>query len=473
VACGRISYLPARTRIETDTMGEVAVPADRYWGAQTQRSIENFPIGEERMPAPLIRALGIQKKAAALANIELGELDRRIGEAIVRAAEEVIDGTLADHFPLVVWQTGSGTQTNMNANEVIANRAIELLGGKPGAKDPVHPNDHVNRGQSSNDTFPTAMHIAAAQETTERLLPALTRLHEALDGKAKEFTEIVKIGRTHTQDATPLTLGQEFSGYAAQVEFGIAGIEGTLPRLYALAQGGTAVGTGLNTRIGFAELFAAKVAEITGLPFVTAPNKFAALAAHDAIVAASGALNVLAAVLMKISNDIRFLASGPRSGLGELILPENEPGSSIMPGKVNPTQAEALSQVCAQVMGNHTAITVAGASGHFELNVFKPVMIYNLLQSIRLLADASHSFADRCVAGIEANRERIAELLERSLMLVTALAPHIGYDDAAKIAKTAHAKGTTLRQAALALGLVTEEQFDAWVRPEKMLDPSD
>jgi fumarate hydratase class II len=463
----------SNTRIETDTMGEVAVPADRYWGAQTQRSIENFPIGEERMPAPLIRALGIQKKAAALANMELGELDREIGEAIVRAAEEVIDGTLADHFPLVVWQTGSGTQTNMNANEVIANRAIELLGGTLGAKDPVHPNDHVNRGQSSNDTFPTAMHIAAAQETTERLLPALTRLHEALDGKAKEFTEIVKIGRTHTQDATPLTLGQEFSGYAAQVEFGIAGIEGTLPRLYALAQGGTAVGTGLNTRIGFAELFAAKVAEITGLPFVTAPNKFAALAAHDAIVAASGALNVLAAVLMKISNDIRFLASGPRSGLGELILPENEPGSSIMPGKVNPTQAEALSQVCAQVMGNHTAITVAGASGHFELNVFKPVMIYNLLQSIRLLADASHSFADRCVAGIEANRERIAELLERSLMLVTALAPHIGYDDAAKIAKTAHAKGTTLRQAALALGLVTEEQFDAWVRPEKMLDPSD
>jgi fumarate hydratase class II len=463
----------SKTRIETDTMGEVAVPADRYWGAQTQRSIENFPIGEERMPAPLIRALGIQKKAAALANIELGELDRRIGEAIVRAAEEVIDGTLADHFPLVVWQTGSGTQTNMNANEVIANRAIELLGGTLGAKDPVHPNDHVNRGQSSNDSFPTAMHIAAAQEITERLLPALSRLHDALDGKAKEFTEIVKIGRTHTQDATPVTLGQEFSGYAAQVEFGIAGIEGTLPRLYALAQGGTAVGTGLNTRIGFAELFAAKVAEITGLPFVTAPNKFAALAAHDAIVAASGALNVLAAVLMKISNDIRFLASGPRSGLGELILPENEPGSSIMPGKVNPTQAEALSQVCAQVMGNHTAITVAGASGHFELNVFKPVMIYNLLQSIRLLADASHSFADRCVAGIEANRERIAELLERSLMLVTALTPHIGYDNAAKIAKKAHADGTTLKEAALALGLVTEAQFDDWVRPERMLGPTE
>jgi fumarate hydratase class II len=391
----------------------------------------------------------------------------------VRAAEEVIDGTLADHFPLVVWQTGSGTQTNMNANEVIANRAIELLGGTLGAKDPVHPNDHVNRGQSSNDSFPTAMHIAAAQEITERLLPALSRLHDALDGKAKEFTEIVKIGRTHTQDATPVTLGQEFSGYAAQVEFGIAGIEGTLPRLYALAQGGTAVGTGLNTRIGFAELFAAKVAEITGLPFVTAPNKFAALAAHDAIVAASGALNVLAAVLMKISNDIRFLASGPRSGLGELILPENEPGSSIMPGKVNPTQAEALTQICAQVIGNHTAITVAGASGHFELNVFKPVMIHNLLQSIRLMADGCASFAARCVAGIEANRDRIAELVERSLMLVTALTPHIGYDNAAKIAKKAHADGTTLKEAALALGLVTEAQFDDWVRPERMLGPTE
>jgi fumarate hydratase class II len=478
VACGRISYLPVRLCRRKGSRHEQHPDRNRHdgRGRGPRRPLLGGADPAQHRELPDRRgtdAGAADQKAAALANIELGELDRRIGEAIVRAAEEVIDGTLADHFPLVVWQTGSGTQTNMNANEVIANRAIELLGGKPGAKDPVHPNDHVNRGQSSNDTFPTAMHIAAAQETTERLLPALTRLHEALDGKAKEFTEIVKIGRTHTQDATPLTLGQEFSGYAAQVEFGIAGIEGTLPRLYALAQGGTAVGTGLNTRIGFAELFAAKVAEITGLPFVTAPNKFAALAAHDAIVAASGALNVLAAVLMKISNDIRFLASGPRSGLGELILPENEPGSSIMPGKVNPTQAEALSQVCAQVMGNHTAITVAGASGHFELNVFKPVMIYNLLQSIRLLADASHSFADRCVAGIEANRERIAELLERSLMLVTALAPHIGYDDAAKIAKTAHAKGTTLRQAALALGLVTEEQFDAWVRPEKMLDPSD
>ena len=463
----------SRTRIETDTMGEVKVPADRYWGAQTQRSIENFPIGEERMPASLIRALGIQKKAAALANMELGELDKKIGEAIVRAADEMIDGTLADHFPLVVWQTGSGTQTNMNANEVIANRAIELLGGTLGEKDPVHPNDHVNRGQSSNDTFPTAMHIAAVQEITERLLPALNRLQEALAGKADAFADIVKIGRTHTQDATPLTLGQEFSGYAAQVTHGIARVAGALPRLYPLAQGGTAVGTGLNAKAGFAELFAEKVAAITGLPFTTAANKFEALAAHDAIVEASGALNVLAASLMKIANDIRFLASGPRSGLGELILPENEPGSSIMPGKVNPTQAEAATQVCAQVIGNHTAITVAGASGHFELNVFKPVMIYNLLQSIRLLADASLSFADNCVAGIEANRERIGELVERSLMLVTALAPHIGYDNAAKIAKKAHAEGTTLKAAALALGEVTEEQFDDWVRPERMLGPTE
>jgi fumarate hydratase class II len=462
-----------KTRIETDTMGKIAVPADRYWGAQTQRSLENFRIGEERMPAPLIRALGLQKKAAALANMALGELDALIGDAIVRAADEVIAGTLAEHFPLVVWQTGSGTQTNMNANEVIANRAIELLGGKLGTKDPVHPNDHVNRGQSSNDAFPTAMHIAAVQEINERLIRALRRLHEALDAKAGGFADIVKIGRTHTQDATPLTLGQEFSGYAAQVAHGIARVEGTLPRLYPLAQGGTAVGTGLNTRTDFAELFAAKVAEITGLPFVTAPNKFEALAAHDAIVEASGALNVLAASLMKIANDIRFLASGPRSGLGELILPENEPGSSIMPGKVNPTQAEALSQVCAQIVGNHMAITVAGASGHFELNVYKPVMIYNLLQSIRLLADASVSFADNCVAGIEANRARIAELVERSLMLVTALAPHIGYDNAAKIAKQAHADGTTLKEAALALGLVSEEQFDDWVRPERMLGPTE
>ncbi len=462
-----------KTRIETDSMGEIAVPADRYWGAQTQRSLQNFRIGEERMPAALIRALGLQKKAAALANMELGELDKRIGEAIVRAADEVIDGTLADHFPLVVWQTGSGTQTNMNANEVIANRAIELLGGAIGSKHPVHPNDHVNRGQSSNDSFPTAMHIAAVQEITGRLVPALRRLHGALDGKARDFADIVKIGRTHTQDATPLTLGQEFSGYAAQVDYGIGRVEGTLARLYALAQGGTAVGTGLNSRQGFAELFAARVAALTGLPFVTAPNKFEALAAHDAIVEASGALNTLAASLMKIANDIRFLGSGPRSGLGELLLPANEPGSSIMPGKVNPTQAEALTQVCAQIMGNHTAITVAGAGGHFELNVFKPVMIHNLLQSIRLLADAAASFADNCIAGIEADRERIAALLGRSLMLVTALAPHIGYDNAAKIAKTAHEEGSTLREAAVALGLVTPEQFDEWVRPEAMLGPSD
>ena len=462
-----------KTRIETDSMGEGAVPADRYWGAQTQRSLQNFRIGEERMPDALIRALGIQKKAAALANMELGELDAQIGEAILRAADEVIDGTLADHFALVVWQTGSGTQTNMNANEVIANRAIEMLGGAIGSKDPVHPNDHVNRGQSSNDSFPTAMHIAAVQEITGRLVPALRRLHGVLDGKAREFADIVKIGRTHTQDATPLTLGQEFSGYAAQVDYGIARVEGTLARLCALAQGGTAVGTGLNSREGFAALFAGKVAEITGLPFVTAPNKFEALAAHDAIVEASGALNTLAASLMKIANDIRFLGSGPRSGLGELLLPANEPGSSIMPGKVNPTQAEALTQVCAQVMGNHTAITVAGASGHFELNVFKPVMIYNLLQSIRLLADAAVSFADNCVAGIAADRERIAALLGRSLMLVTALAPHIGYDNAAKIAKTAHEEGSTLREAAVVLGLVTPEQFDEWVRPEAMLGPSE
>jgi fumarate hydratase class II len=463
----------SKTRIETDSMGEVAVPADRYWGAQTQRSLQNFRIGEERMPAALIRALGLQKKAAALANMELGELDARIGEAILRAADEIIDGTLADHFPLVVWQTGSGTQTNMNANEVIANRAIEMLGGAIGTKDPVHPNDHVNRGQSSNDSFPTAMHIAAVQEITGRLVPALRRLHGALDGKAREFADIVKVGRTHTQDATPLTLGQEFSGYAAQVGYGIARVEGTLARLYPLAQGGTAVGTGLTPKQGFAVLFAARVASLTGFPFVTAPNKFEALAAHDAIVEASGALNTLAASLMKIANDIRFLGSGPRSGLGELLLPANEPGSSIMPGKVNPTQAEALTQVCVQIMGNHMAITVAGAGGNFELNVFKPVMIHNLLQSIRLLADAAASFADNCVAGIAADCERIAALLGRSLMLVTALAPHIGYDNAAKIAKKAHEDGMTLREAAAALGLVTPEQFDEWVRPEAMLGPSE
>ncbi len=463
----------AATRVETDTMGPIEVPADRYWGAQTQRSLQNFRIGAERMPEPLIRALGIQKKAAAQANMTLGEIDNTIGEAIVKAADEVISGNLLDHFPLVVWQTGSGTQTNMNANEVIANRAIEILGGTIGSKTPVHPNDHVNRGQSSNDTFPTAMHIAAAIELNNRLLPALRGLHIALDAKSEEFNDIIKIGRTHTQDATPLTLGQEFSGYAQQVANGLIRVQVVLPRLMQLAQGGTAVGTGLNARKGFAEAFAAAVAKITGMPFVTAENKFEALAAHDAIVEASGACNTLAASLNKIANDIRFLASGPRSGLGELILPANEPGSSIMPGKVNPTQSEALTQVCAHVMGNHVAVTVAGAQGHFELNVFKPVMIYNLLQSVRLLADACVSFTENCVVGIAADRERIAKLMNNSLMLVTALNPHIGYDNAARIAKQAHAEGKTLKQAAIDSGLVTAEQFDQWVRPEDMLGPRD
>jgi fumarate hydratase class II len=463
---------PKKTRTETDTMGAVEVPADRYWGAQTQRSLQNFRIGGERMPTPVIRALGVQKKAAALANMALKELEPRIGNAIVAAADEVIDGKLDGHFPLVVWQTGSGTQTNMNANEVIANRATEILGGVMGSKSLVHPNDHVNRGQSSNDTFPTVMHIAAVEEITRRLLPALAHLHNALDAKAREFADIIKIGRTHTQDATPLTLGQEFSGYARQVELGQARVSDALPRLYPLAQGGTAVGTGLNAKQGFAERFAEEVARITGLPFVTADNKFEALAAHDAIVEASGAVNTAACSLMKIGNDIRFLASGPRCGLGELHLPENEPGSSIMPGKVNPTQSEALTMVCAQVMGNHVTVTVAGSNGHFELNVFKPVMIYNLLQSVRLIADAARSFADNCVSGIAANRERIAALVNESLMLVTALNPYIGYDNAAKVAKKAHAEGTTLKEAAVALGLLTAEEFDARVRPEKMLGPS-
>ncbi|MBK8174745.1 MAG: class II fumarate hydratase [Rhodospirillales bacterium] len=461
------------SRIESDSMGTIAVPADRYWGAQTQRSLENFRIGGERMPEPLVRALGIQKKAAARVNVAAGDLSAEVGTAIERAADEVISGVLAAHFPLVVWQTGSGTQTNMNANEVISNRAIELLGGAIGSKSPVHPNDHVNRSQSSNDSFPTAMHIAAACEIDGHLLPALHRLHAALAGKAQDFARIIKIGRTHTQDATPLSLGQEFSGYAAQVDFAIARIAGTMPRLLALAQGGTAVGTGLNTRAGFAEAFAREVAAITGLAFVTAPNKFEALAAHDAIVEMSGVLNALAAALFKIANDIRFLASGPRAGLGELILPANEPGSSIMPGKVNPTQCEAMTMVCAQVFGNHVTITLAGASGHFELNVFKPVLIFNLLQSIRLLADASESFTDHCIAGIAADGERIAELMGRSLMLVTALNPHIGYDAAAKIAKKAHAEKTTLKDAAMALGLLTAEEFDRWVRPEAMLGPDE
>ncbi|WP_259779586.1 class II fumarate hydratase [Aestuariispira ectoiniformans] len=459
------------TRMESDTMGNIEVPADRYWGAQTQRSLQNFKIGTERMPAPLIRAFGIQKKAAALANAKLDKLDQKIANAIVQAADEVIDGTLLDHFPLVVWQTGSGTQTNMNVNEVIANRAIEILGGKIGSKTPVHPNDHVNYGQSSNDSFPTAMSIAAVEEVNRRLLPALETLLLALQAKSAQFADIVKIGRTHTQDATPITLGQEFSGYARQIELGLERTKNILPRLSELAQGGTAVGTGLNAAPDFAAKFAETVAEITNLPFTSARNKFEALAAHDAIVEASGVLNVLAVSCMKIANDIRFLASGPRSGLGELILPANEPGSSIMPGKVNPTQCEALTQVCAQVMGNHTAITVAGSNGHFELNVFKPVMIYNLLQSVRLLSDAAVSFTENCVGGIQPNRKRIAQLMEQSLMLVTALNPHIGYDNAAKIAKKAHGENTTLKEAALSLGLLTEEQFDDWVRPDEMVGP--
>jgi len=459
-------------RIETDSLGEVAVPAHVHWGAQTQRSIVNFPIGGERMPPALVRALGLQKLSAAKANMALGVLDARLGEAIVAAAREVIDGTLADQFPLVVWQTGSGTQSNMNANEVIASRANEILTGQRGGKDPVHPNDHCNMGQSSNDTFPTAMHIAAAIEVIDHLIPALKKLHGALDAKAQEFANIVKIGRTHLQDATPMTLGQEFSGYAKQIEYGIARVETTLPRVLELAQGGTAVGTGINAKVGFAEGFAAQVAAATGHPFVTAPNKFEALAAHDTMVEISGALNTLAVSCMKIANDIRLLASGPRSGLGELSLPANEPGSSIMPGKVNPTQCEAMTMVCAQVIGNHMTVTVAGSHGHLELNVFKPVMIYNVLQSIKLLGDASHAFTDNCVVGIEANADRINQLLNESLMLVTALNPHIGYDNAAKIAKKAHAEGTTLKAAALELGLLTEEQFAQWVVPAEMIRPS-
>ncbi len=460
-------------RTETDSFGPIEVPAHRYWGAQTQRSLGNFKIGGERMPEPLIRALGIQKKAAALTNMQLGVMDTKLGEAIIAAADEVIDGTLTDEFPLVVWQTGSGTQTNMNANEVISNRAIEILGGEMGSKKPVHPNDHVNMGQSSNDTFPTVMHISAVEQIHHELVPALQKLHSALDAKAKAFKDIVKIGRTHLQDATPLTLGQEFSGYAKQIEYGILRVQATLPRLLQLAQGGTAVGTGINCKAGFAEKFAENVSKITDLDFITAENKFEALAAHDALVEASGALNVLSASLMKIANDIRLLGSGPRCGFGEIDLPENEPGSSIMPGKVNPTQCEALTMVCAQVMGNHVAVTVAGSNGHFELNVFKPVMIYNVLQSIRLIADGCNSFTDNCVVGIEANTARIDKLLNESLMLVTALNPHIGYDNAAKIAKKAHAEGTSLKDAAIALGLLTAEQFAQWVKPADMIKPRD
>ena len=461
----------AKTRIETDSFGPIEVPADRYWGAQTQRSLKNFPIGTERIPTPLIRALGVVKLAAAETNHALGLIDARRTRAIVRAAREIIDGKLDDYFPLAVWQTGSGTQSNMNVNEVIANRANELLGGKPGAKAPVHPNDHVNMGQSSNDSFPTAMHIAAAQEISHRLIPALAHLHAALAEKSKSFHHIVKIGRTHLQDATPLTLGQEFSGYAAQVRSGMRRIGQAIKELFPLAQGGTAVGTGLNTHPKFARMFAKRAAAITGLPFVTAPNKFEALACHDAYVFVHGALESVATGLFKIANDIRLLGSGPRSGLGELILPENEPGSSIMPGKVNPTQCEALTMVCCQVFGNHTAITVAASQGHFELNVFKPVLAYDMLQSLRLIADAAVSFTDRCVSGIRADEQRIAELMQRSLMLVTALAPKIGYDNAATIAKAAHANATTLREEAVRLGLVSAEEFDRIVRPDKMVGP--
>jgi fumarate hydratase class II len=462
----------AATRTETDSFGPIEVPADRYWGAQTERSLENFKIGGERLPKPLVRALGIVKRASALVNKDMGLIDGKLADAIAAAAQEVIDGKLDQHFPLVVWQTGSGTQSNMNANEVIGNRAIEMLGGVMGSKKPVHPNDHVNLSQSSNDAFPTAMHIAAAEEITRRLIPALEHLLKALDQKTKDFAKIIKIGRTHTQDATPLTLGQEFSGYTAQVASGIARVKTTLGELYLLAQGGTAVGTGLNAKKGFAEKFAAEVARITKLAFVTAPNKFEVMAAHDAYVAAHGALVSVATALFKIANDIRFLASGPRSGFGELALPENEPGSSIMPGKVNPTQCEALTMVCCQVMGNGTTVTVAGSQGHFELNVYKPVMAYALLQSVRLLADAAVSFTDHCVIGIKANEKRIEHLLEMSLMLVTALAPKIGYDKAAEIAKTAHNNGTTLREEAVRLGYVTAAEFDALVRPEKMIGPS-
>jgi len=459
------------TRTETDTFGPIEVPSDRYWGAQAQRSLGNFKIGWEKQPAPVIRALGIIKRAAAEVNMDLGKLDPKLGKVIIQAAQEVIEGKLDDHFPLVVWQTGSGTQSNMNANEVVSNRAIEILGGEMGSKKPVHPNDHVNMSQSSNDTYPTAMHIACAEEIEHRLLPALAKLRNALNDKAQEWAGIIKIGRTHTQDATPITLGQEFSGYTQQVENGIERIKQTLPKLMQLAQGGTAVGTGLNAPVGFAEAVADKIAAITGLPFTSAPNKFEALAAHDAMVFSHGAINTVAASLFKIANDIRLLGSGPRSGLGELSLPENEPGSSIMPGKVNPTQCEAMTQVCVQIFGNNAALTFADSQGHFELNVYNPVMAYNFLQSVRLMADAAVSFTDNCVVGIKANEETIASLLSRSLMLVTALAPKIGYDNAAKIAKTAHKNGTTLREEAVGGGYVTDAEFDEIVRPEKMISP--
>ncbi|MXX81702.1 MAG: class II fumarate hydratase [Chloroflexi bacterium] len=458
-------------RVESDTMGTIEVPADRYWGAQTQRSLENFKIGGERMPRSILRAMGIVKHASASANQKLGRLDAELADAIRSAGQQVIDGELDEHFPLVVWQTGSGTQSNMNANEVISNRAIELLGGEIGSKSPVHPNDHVNMSQSSNDVFPGAMAIATAEQTVQHLIPSLSYLHDALQAKADEWSEIVKIGRTHFMDAVPLTLGQEFSGYVQQVAYGIKRAEQTLPRLYELALGGTAVGTGINSHPDYAVKVAEEIAEFTGLPFVSAPNKFEALAAHDAQVELAGVLNTIAVSLMKIANDVRMLGSGPRAGLGELNLPANEPGSSIMPGKVNPTQSEALTMVCAQVMGNAVSVSVGGSNGHFELNVFKPVMAFNNLQSIKLLGDAAVSFTDNCVVGIEPNHGRIDELMRSSLMLVTALNPHIGYDNAAAIAKKAHADNGTLLSAGLELGLLTEEQFAEWVKPEEMTRP--
>ncbi len=460
-----------KTRTETDSFGPLEVPADKYWGAQTQRSIINFPIGWEKQPVAIVRALGVIKQACALVNIDQGDISPELGTAIAAAAQEVIDGRFDDNFPLVVWQTGSGTQSNMNANEVISNRAIEMLGGIMGSKKPVHPNDHVNMGQSSNDTFPTAMHIAIGMMARDVLLPGLEKLHHALAHKAQDFKDIIKIGRTHTQDATPLTLGQEFGGYAHQVASGIMRVKKILPEIYDLAQGGTAVGTGLNTRVGWDRRIAAKIAELTGLPFVTAPNKFEAMAAHDAMVMFSGALKTVAVSLFKIANDMRLLGSGPRSGLGELILPENEPGSSIMPGKVNPTQAEALTMVCVQVMGNDAAVGFAGSQGHFELNVYNPVMSYNVLQSMQLLGDAAGSFTDNMVVGTQANIARIDKLMKESLMLVTALTPTIGYDNATKVAKSAHKNGTTLREEAIALGFVDGETFDRVVRPEEMVGP--